>query len=65
MKVAAKPPRRKVVDTIVGLQSWTCILACGHSARTGRWVDSFGTPKPAPKTMQCAACNPTPPTPTL
>jgi hypothetical protein len=56
----AVAPRRKVVEAIVGLQSWTCFLGCGHAARTGRWVDSFGHFKAAPKTIQCLECLKTP-----
>jgi hypothetical protein len=49
-------PRRKVVDAIVCLQAFMCILSCGHSQHTGRWVDSFGRTRPAPKTMSCRQC---------
>lgn len=52
----SKAPRRKVIGTIIGLQSFTCELSCGHFGHTGRWATSYGTTRPAPKTMSCIKC---------
>lgn len=49
-------PRRKVVSTIAGLQSFMCELSCGHHQNTGYWVNSWGAPRQAPKTMTCRKC---------
>lgn len=50
------PPRRKVVSSICTLSGWMCELSCGHWHDTGPYRTSYGTRRPAPKSVGCNEC---------